>query len=76
MPSRKRVINSQRKNSMPPTSKESQLVKQARKFFTEPEPSTVYVRESYPAYPGEPQIIQSCTTYSVGEVPAFISMQK
>lgn len=76
MSNKKRVIKSQRKNSMPQTLKESPLVKQARRFFSEPEPSTVHVRDWYPAYPGEPQIVQSCTTYSVGEVPALISMQK
>ena len=73
MPTGKRAIKSRRREMpMPETQRESTLVKQARKFFSEPPPKTVFVRDMYPTFADEPQIVQSYTTYSLGEVPLLI----
>jgi len=61
---------------MPRTQKESPLVKQANKFFSQPEPTTVFVRDASPAYIDEPQVVQSYTTYSLGDVPLLNPPQK
>jgi hypothetical protein len=73
----KRAIKSQRKKKpMPTTQTESPLVKRAKKFFSEPEPATVFVRDLYPTFMDEPQIVQSYTTYSLGEVPLLSPSQE
>ena len=73
MPLAKRVINPRRgKTLMPNAANESPLVRRAKKLFSEPSPQTVFLRDVYPAFADEPQIVQSYTTYSLGDVPLFI----
>jgi hypothetical protein len=52
------------------------LVRRAKKLFSEPEPATVFVRDMYPTFMDEPQIVQSYTTYSLGEVPLLNPSQR
>jgi hypothetical protein len=57
--------------------KESPLVRQAKKFFSGPDPTTVLVRDMYqPEFASEPQVMQSYTTYSLDDVPFLVATQK
>ena len=51
--------------------KESPLVRKARKFFADPDPKILPLFDANFGFVEEPRIVQSYTTYSLGDPPIF-----
>ena len=70
--SKKTAIKTQRKGKLMQTAqKESPLARRARKIFSDPDPRVVISLDDNYGFIEEPRIVQSYTTYSLGDVPVF-----
>jgi hypothetical protein len=71
MPKKTDIKSRRRAKPMEKTQKESPLARKARKIFFDPNPSTLIPQDSNFGFLEEPKIVQSYTTYSLGDPPIF-----